>query len=81
MSAGDRAAMIEGMVARLDDELRKNPTDPEGWRRLVRSYVVLGRKTEAQDALKRGVAALGADSAAARELDRFAASLGLAPTE
>jgi cytochrome c-type biogenesis protein CcmH len=43
--------------------------------------VVLGRKTEAQDALKRGVAALGADSAAARELDRFAASLGLAPTE
>jgi cytochrome c-type biogenesis protein CcmH len=81
MSAGDRAAMIEGMVARLDDELRKNPADPEGWRRLVRSYVVLGRKTEAQDALKRGVAALGADSAAARELDRFAASLGLAPTE
>jgi cytochrome c-type biogenesis protein CcmH len=81
MSAGDRAAMIEGMVARLDDELRKNPTDPEGWRRLVRSYVVLGRKTEAEDALKRGVAALGADSVAARELDRFAASLGLTRTE
>jgi cytochrome c-type biogenesis protein CcmH len=81
MSAGDRAAMIEGMVARLDDELRKNPADPEGWRRLVRSYLVLGRKTEAEDALKRGVAALGADSTAARDLDRFAASLGLARTE
>jgi cytochrome c-type biogenesis protein CcmH len=81
MSAGDRAAMIEGMVARLDSELRKDPDDPEGWRRLVRSYMVLGKKAEAEDALRRGVAALGADSAAARELGRFAATLGLARTE
>jgi cytochrome c-type biogenesis protein CcmH len=81
MSAGDRAQMIEAMVARLDGDLRKKPDDPEGWRRLVRSYMVLGRKTDAEDALKRGVAALGADSAAAKELDRFAASLGLTRTE
>jgi cytochrome c-type biogenesis protein CcmH len=81
MSAGDRAAMIEGMVARLDGDLRKDPDDPEGWRRLVRSYMVLGKKAEAEDALRRGVAALGADSVAARELGRFAATLGLARTE
>jgi cytochrome c-type biogenesis protein CcmH len=81
MSSGDRAAMIETMVARLDGELRKNPDNPDGWRRLVRSYVVLGKKTEAEDARKRGVAALGKGSEAAKKLDKFAASLGLARTE
>jgi cytochrome c-type biogenesis protein CcmH len=81
MPAGDRAAMIEGMVARLDGELRKNPDDPEGWQRLIRSYMVLGKKAEAADALKRGRTALGADSAAAKELDRFAGTLGVARTE
>jgi cytochrome c-type biogenesis protein CcmH len=81
MSSGDRAAMIETMVSRLDGELRKNPDNPDGWRRLVRSYMVLGKKTEAEDARKRGVAALGKDSEAAKELDTFAASLGLARTE
>jgi cytochrome c-type biogenesis protein CcmH len=81
MSAGDRAAMIETMVSRLDDELRKNPDNPDGWRRLVRSYMVLGKKAEAEDARRRGVAALGRDSDAAKELDKFAVSLGLTRTE
>jgi cytochrome c-type biogenesis protein CcmH len=81
MPQADRKAMIESMVEGLDRRLRQNPDDPEGWRRLVRSYMVLGRKSEAEDALKRGVAALGADSGAGRELDRFAASLGLSRME
>jgi cytochrome c-type biogenesis protein CcmH len=81
MSAGDRAAMIGTMVSRLDDELRKNPDNPTGWRRLVRSYMVLGKKAEAEDARKRGVAALGEGSEAAKELDKLAASLGLTRTE
>ncbi|MDN5926708.1 MAG: c-type cytochrome biogenesis protein CcmI [Hyphomicrobiales bacterium] len=81
MSAGDRAAMIETMVSRLDGELRKNPDNPDGWMRLVRSYLVLGKKVEAEDARRRGVEALGADSNGAKELDKFAASLGLARTE
>ena len=46
MSPEDRNAMIETMVARLDEKLKENPLDPEGWQRLVRSYVVLG-KTDA----------------------------------
>jgi cytochrome c-type biogenesis protein CcmH len=81
MSAGDRAAMIETMVSRLDGELRKNPDNPDGWRRLVRSYMVLGKKGEAEDARKRGITALGTGSDAAKELDKFAASLGLTQTE
>lgn len=78
MSPQDRKAMVEGMVARLDERLRQNPEDQEGWRRLVRSYVVLGRNEDARGALKRGVEALGQDSQGARELQAFAAGLGLA---
>ncbi len=77
MSAEDRSAMIEIMVAQLDERLRENPDDPEGWQRLVRSYMVLGKADEARDALTRGVAALGEDSGAARELVAFAAEQGV----
>ena len=62
MSAEDRNAMIETMVAGLDERLRQNPRDPEGWQRLVRSYHVLGRADAARDALERGMAALGEGS-------------------
>jgi cytochrome c-type biogenesis protein CcmH len=81
MSATDRQAMIETMVVQLDERLKENPRDLEGWRRLMRSYVVLGRTDAAADALSRGVAAFGAQSAEANELQAFAASLGLARAE
>lgn len=81
MSAEDRGAMIETMVAGLDEKLRQNPRDWEGWSKLVRSYVVLGKADQAQDALRRGIAAFGADTDEARRLAAFAASLGLAATE
>lgn len=47
----ERLQAIEGMVAGLAARLEANPDDPAGWRRLGRSYLVLGR-TEA------GIAAL-----------------------
>jgi cytochrome c-type biogenesis protein CcmH len=81
MSAQDRSAMIETMVAGLDEKLRQNPRDAEGWTRLVRSYLVLGKTSQARDALNRGIAAFGADTDEARKLVAFAASLGLAETE
>lgn len=81
MSGEDRQAMIEGMVAQLDERLKENPRDLEGWRRLVRSYVVLGKAEAAADALSRGITAFGAQSAEAGELQAFAASLGLARAE
>ncbi len=77
MSDADRNAMIETMVAGLDQRLRENPHDPEGWTRLVRSYVMLGRKDAATEALKRGVVALGAGSDEAKGLNDFAGALGL----
>jgi cytochrome c-type biogenesis protein CcmH len=81
MSPEDRRTMIESMVANLDEKLRQNPHDWEGWTRLVRSYLVLGKTDQARDALNRGVAAFGADTEEARKLVAFAASLGLTATE
>ncbi|TIW21044.1 MAG: c-type cytochrome biogenesis protein CcmI, partial [Mesorhizobium sp.] len=81
MSPQDRQAMIETMVAGLDDRLKQNPRDEEGWMRLIRSYVVLGKADQARDALGRAIAAFGADSEQARKFTAFAASLGVAATE
>jgi len=77
MSPADRMAMVEGMVAQLDERLRLDPADAQGWQRLVRSYQVLGRTDDARAALARGVEGLGRDTSAARELERFAAELGI----
>ena len=72
MSAGDRQAMIEGMVARLAERLKEQPDDLDGWLRLARAYDVLGRPADAVDAwekaaaLKPGDADISAGLAAAR---------------
>lgn len=81
MSPQDRQAMISTMVARLDEKLRQNPRDEEGWMQLVRSYAVLGKTDQARDALNRGIAVFGADSDQARKFTAFAASLGVTATE
>lgn len=76
-SGAEQGAMIENMVSSLDARLREEPGDAEGWKRLVRSYIVLGRPDEARDALARGRDGLGPDSPAAEDLLAFARSLGL----
>ena len=77
LSQEDRAAMIEGMVAQLDERLRDNPYDAAGWQRLIRSYSVLGRADDARAALRRGIDGLGAESIAAADLVAFAAGFGI----
>lgn len=54
-------AMIHAMVERLAARLEKQPDDAEGWRRLARSYRVLGKPVKARDALARAVALLPDD--------------------
>lgn len=80
-NSGAQQDMIEGMVASLDARLRENPDNPEGWQQLVRSYIVLGRQDDARDALKRGMEALGNESAAAEELSIFSRDLGISLPE
>jgi cytochrome c-type biogenesis protein CcmH len=55
MSAEDRSAMIEGMVQRLSDRLKKNPDDLGGWLRLGRAYVVLERRDDAARAFEQAL--------------------------
>jgi cytochrome c-type biogenesis protein CcmH len=81
MSSGDRQAMIETMVAGLDQKLRENPQDADGWMKLVRSYVVLGKPQDARGALGRGLEALGAATDNGRKLSEFATGLGIPVSE
>jgi cytochrome c-type biogenesis protein CcmH len=76
----DRAgAQIDAMVAGLDERLRQNPDDVEGWKRLVRSYLVLNRREDAVSALRRGSDALTGEKRS--DLVGFAKELGLDMTE
>ncbi|MFC6487988.1 c-type cytochrome biogenesis protein CcmI [Nitratireductor sp. GCM10026969] len=81
MSPQARQEMIEGMVSSLDARLREDPSDTDAWRRLLRSYVVLGRQEEAADALQRAVAALDGQSAEATALIDYAETLGISRSE
>lgn len=58
MTDDDRSTMIEGMVTQLAERLQAEPNDAEGWARLVRSYMVLGRQDEARAALEDARSAL-----------------------
>lgn len=72
-----QGAAIAGMVDGLAQRLKSAPDDPEGWRRLLRAYVVLGRKAEAEAALAEGVRALAARPDEAALLQAFARDQGV----
>ena len=76
MSAGDRQAMINSMVARLSNRLYKQGGDLKSWMRLVNVLNVQGKKDEARKAVEAGKKNLGTREAAA-QLDGLAARLGL----
>jgi cytochrome c-type biogenesis protein CcmH len=79
MPAGDRAAMIQGMVDGLAGRLEKSPRDADGWIKLIRSRAVLGETELAKRALARGLDVFADDR---QERDRIAAAarqLGLSP--
>lgn len=78
MSADDRKAMIEGMVAQLSDRLASEGGSAEEWARLVRALGVLGRRDEATKALADARAALGDDPATAAALSAAAQAAGIA---
>ncbi len=64
MSPMDRQAMIEGMVERLAKRLEQDGDDIDGWLRLARARVVLGRRAAAGEALARAEKIFARDSEA-----------------
>lgn len=81
MSPEDRQQMIRQMVEGLDARLRDNPTDLEGWERLIRARVVLGERDAAQAALKRALEAFSNAPVPQRRLVDLAAELQLETPE
>lgn len=69
MSAEDRDVMVRGMVARLEARLQSEPTDLDGWLRLVRAYTVLGDKEKVEGAFKAARAAFKDNAEALGKLD------------
>jgi cytochrome c-type biogenesis protein CcmH len=77
MSAGERQAMIDGMVNGLSARLEKDGRDLAGWERLIRALMVLGRKDDAVAALGRARQALADEPKALAALADLGKSLGL----
>jgi cytochrome c-type biogenesis protein CcmH len=77
MSGEDRIAMIETMVAGLAERLKANPDNLPDWQKLIRSYLVLGKKDDALAALENAQLAFKQDSAKQGEIRAFAKELGL----
>jgi len=77
MSQGDRDAMIQGMVSGLEEKLRANPRDAEGWVRLMRARMVLGDRTAAGAALRNARAGLAGDGAGLAQVNEAARGLGV----
>ena len=77
MTPEQRTAMIEGMVAQLAARLETDGKDPEGWARLIRSYMVLGRSEDAKAALAKAETALAGDVNGLQTVDAAARAAGL----
>ncbi len=77
MSDQGRAAMIEGMVAKLAGELKANPRDRAGWERLIRARMVLGHPDQAAGDYREAVRAFAGSPADQAALRQTAQGLGV----
>jgi cytochrome c-type biogenesis protein CcmH len=77
MAPQDRAAMVQGMVERLAERLKRDGSDLEGWLRLVRAYTVMGDRGRALSAVTEARRALGHDADKLRRLDELVKELRL----
>ncbi|WP_244631057.1 hypothetical protein [Aureimonas sp. ME7] len=78
LSEDDRGRMVEGMVSGLADRLKASPQDVDGWKQLMRSYVVLNDSARATAALAEAEAAFPSGSPERMDIVRFARTLGIA---
>lgn len=74
IAPGEQRDMAEGMVARLEERLKGDPANVDGWVMLMRSRVTLGQADKASKALKDAIAA---NPAQADRLRQEAEALGV----
>jgi cytochrome c-type biogenesis protein CcmH len=74
MKPSEQREMAEGMVAQLEERLKKQPKNLDGWAMLIRSRMTLGEPAKAKAALE---AAVKANPASAAQLREQAAALGV----
>ena len=74
MRPDEQRTMAEGMVTRLEERLKTDPSNVDGWLMLIRSRMTLGQSDAARGALASAVAA---NPAKAAELRAQAAALGV----
>jgi cytochrome c-type biogenesis protein CcmH len=77
MSAAERNAMVETMVARLAQRMAQDGSDVDGWLRLMRAYSVLGDRSKAQAAIADARHALAGHTDSLRRIAELAKELGL----
>lgn len=77
MTAGDRQAMIRGMVDGLARKLKANPRDEAGWLRLMRARSVQGDNAAAARARNDAIAAFAGDTAAQARIRAAATEIGI----
>ena len=77
LTPDQRLAMINGMVGQLATRLESDPSDADGWARLVRSYMVLGRSDDAKAALAKARTALAGKSDLLARVEAEAKSAGV----
>jgi cytochrome c-type biogenesis protein CcmH len=77
MTAGDRQAMITGMVNGLAAKLKANPKDEAGWLRLMRARTVLGDQAAASKARNDALAAFAGDAGTQARIRAAATEMGI----
>lgn len=73
----DRMAMISSMVTSLDEKLKEEPNNFEGWQRLIRSFKVLGRDDEANSALVSALKTFASDTDQGQALIELAKQMNI----
>ncbi|MCM5558599.1 c-type cytochrome biogenesis protein CcmI [Pleomorphomonas sp. JP5] len=80
-ASGMNSSAIEGMVDGLAARLAAEPGDRDGWIRLMRSNMVLGRTDKAKAALADARKAFAGDAEALAAIDAAAAEFGITKPE
>lgn len=77
MPKGQQDMMIEGMVSGLENKLKANPDNVDGWIMLMRSRSQLGEAAKASAALQSARNAFRNDPAKLRSVNEAASALGI----